>query len=88
MEEISRASGSVALSYGAHSNLCINQLVKLSHLFFHILSLHQVSPETVFFPERHRCEVLDVDAGGLAFRKVRNGNLEQKRKFLPKVGSF
>lgn len=27
MEEISRASGSVALSYGAHSNLCINQLV-------------------------------------------------------------
>jgi len=42
MEEISRASGSVALSYGAHSNLCINQL-------------------------------------------VRNGNLEQKRKFLPKL---
>lgn len=28
MEEISRASGSVALSYGAHSNLCINQLVR------------------------------------------------------------
>jgi isovaleryl-CoA dehydrogenase len=26
MEEISRASGSVGLSYGAHSNLCINQL--------------------------------------------------------------
>ena len=26
MEEISRASGSVALSYGAHSNLCINQI--------------------------------------------------------------
>lgn len=26
MEEISRASGSVALSYGAHSNLCVNQL--------------------------------------------------------------
>ena len=29
MEEISRASGSVGLSYGAHSNLCINQLVKI-----------------------------------------------------------
>uniref|UniRef100_A0A7I4BBN8 Isovaleryl-CoA dehydrogenase, mitochondrial n=1 Tax=Physcomitrium patens TaxID=3218 RepID=A0A7I4BBN8_PHYPA len=28
MEEISRASGAVALSYGAHSNLCINQLVR------------------------------------------------------------
>jgi isovaleryl-CoA dehydrogenase len=27
MEEISRASGSVGLSYGAHSNLCMNQLV-------------------------------------------------------------
>lgn len=27
MEEISRASGSVGLSYGAHTNLCINQLV-------------------------------------------------------------
>ncbi|KAM0746228.1 acyl-CoA dehydrogenase NM domain-like protein [Meredithblackwellia eburnea MCA 4105] len=26
MEELSRASGSIALSYGAHSNLCINQL--------------------------------------------------------------
>ena len=28
MEEISRASGAIALSYGAHSNLCINQLVR------------------------------------------------------------
>jgi isovaleryl-CoA dehydrogenase len=28
MEEISRASASVALSYGAHSNLCVNQIRK------------------------------------------------------------
>lgn len=28
MEELSRASGSVALSYGAHSNLCVNQIVR------------------------------------------------------------
>uniref|UniRef100_A0A0A1XKN1 Isovaleryl-CoA dehydrogenase, mitochondrial n=1 Tax=Zeugodacus cucurbitae TaxID=28588 RepID=A0A0A1XKN1_ZEUCU len=28
MEEISRAAGGVALSYGAHSNLCVNQLTK------------------------------------------------------------
>ena len=28
MEELSRASGSLALSYGAHSNLCVNQLVR------------------------------------------------------------
>jgi isovaleryl-CoA dehydrogenase len=26
MEEISRASGGIALSYGAHSNLCVNQI--------------------------------------------------------------
>lgn len=42
MEEISRASGGIALSYGAHSNLCVNQI-------------------------------------------VRNGNEEQKQKYLPKV---
>ncbi|KAM9983141.1 hypothetical protein ACTFIZ_005750 [Dictyostelium cf. discoideum] len=28
MEELSRASASVALSYGAHSNLCINQITR------------------------------------------------------------
>lgn len=28
IEEMSRASGSVALSYGAHSNLCINQIAR------------------------------------------------------------
>jgi len=28
MEQLSRASGSVALSYGAHSNLCVNQIVR------------------------------------------------------------
>lgn len=28
MEEISRASGSVGLSYGAHSNLCVNNIFK------------------------------------------------------------
>jgi len=27
-QELSRASGSVALSYGAHSNLCVNQIVR------------------------------------------------------------
>ncbi|MFN3827703.1 MAG: isovaleryl-CoA dehydrogenase [Micavibrio sp.] len=42
MEEISRASASVALSYGAHSNLCVNQI-------------------------------------------NRNGNPEQKKKYLPKL---
>ena len=28
MEEISRASGAIGLSYGAHSNLCVNQLAR------------------------------------------------------------
>lgn len=44
MEEISRASASVGLSYGAHSNLCVNQI--------------------------HR-----------------NGNAQQKQKYLPKLVS-
>lgn len=44
MEEISRASASVGLSYGAHSNLCLNQIQK-------------------------------------------NGNAEQKRRYLPKLCS-
>jgi isovaleryl-CoA dehydrogenase len=42
MEEISRASASVGLSYGAHSNLCVNQI-------------------------------------------FRNGNAEQKQRYLPKL---
>jgi isovaleryl-CoA dehydrogenase len=42
MEEVSRASASVGLSYGAHSNLCVNQI-------------------------------------------RRNGSLEQKRRYLPKL---
>ena len=29
MEEISRGSASVGLSYGAHSNLCVNQIVRM-----------------------------------------------------------
>lgn len=28
VEEMSRSSGSIALSYGAHSNLCVNQIVR------------------------------------------------------------
>ena len=28
MEEMSRAAGGIALSYGAHSNLCVNQIVR------------------------------------------------------------
>lgn len=32
MEELSRASGSVALSYGAHSNLCVNQVRSRPHI--------------------------------------------------------
>ena len=42
MEEISRVAGGIALSYGAHSNLCLNQI-------------------------------------------ARNGNAEQKEKYLPKL---
>ena len=31
MEEISRASASVGLSYGAHSNLCVNQISRFGN---------------------------------------------------------
>ena len=31
MEEISRASASVGLSYGAHSNLCVNQIHRFAN---------------------------------------------------------
>ena len=35
MEEISRASGAIALAYGAHSNLCVNQVkIKLDSSVF------------------------------------------------------
>jgi isovaleryl-CoA dehydrogenase len=34
MEEISRASASVGLSYGAHSNLCVNQIRKNGEALF------------------------------------------------------
>lgn len=74
MEELSRASGSVALSYGAHSNLCINQLVRLfvcyaftsrQYSYFGVTnnSIYQ-KPRTI---------------------QVRNANEEQKAKYLPKL---
>ncbi len=42
MEEISRASGAVALSYGAHSNLCVNQ-VRGAYSIFHYFRLTQLA---------------------------------------------
>ena len=45
VEELSRASAAIGLSYGAHSNLCVNQI-------------------------------------------KRNGNEEQKPKYLPKVWEY
>src|SRR3546814_12060409 len=31
VEEVSRASGAIGLSYGAHSNLCVNQIRRWGH---------------------------------------------------------
>jgi isovaleryl-CoA dehydrogenase len=48
MEEISRASGSVGLSYGAHSNLCVNQIyrngseVQKAKYLPHLISGHHI----------------------------------------------
>ncbi len=39
MEELSRASGSVALSYGAHSNLCVNQVRRLFDILIRYLTI-------------------------------------------------
>ena len=54
MEEMSRASAAIALSYGAHSNLCVNQIalngneeqkerylpkVRRSEMLFHSINL-------------------------------------------------
>ena len=39
MEELSRASGSVALSYGAHSNLCVNQVSRLFDILIRYLTI-------------------------------------------------
>ena len=61
-EELSRASGSVALSYGAHSNLCVNQV-----------SETRFSSISVF--------------GNLLSQINRNGDEEQKAKYLPKLCS-
>ncbi len=43
MEQISRASGSVGLSYGAHSNLCVNQI----HRFGSVTQKQQYLPKLV-----------------------------------------
>ena len=40
MEEISRSSASVGLSYGAHSNLCVNQIYRTK--FTSVLPPHRV----------------------------------------------
>ena len=45
MEEISRASASVGLSYGAHSNLCVNQLHKNGTEDFSNLQKHKYLPK-------------------------------------------
>eukprot|EP00850_Spirogloea_muscicola_P022364 SM000290S10898 [mRNA] locus=s290:12691:15109:- [translate_table: standard] len=76
MEELSRASGSVALSYGAHSNLCINQLVRPSPIRLTEVARHlssSVKPD-------ERAEPSCWRAG-----KVRHGTPEQKEKYLPKL---
>ncbi|XP_025881672.1 isovaleryl-CoA dehydrogenase, mitochondrial isoform X1 [Oryza sativa Japonica Group] len=51
MEEISRASGSVGLSYGAHSNLCINQLVRHGSPAQKLKYLPKVLPQIINFGE-------------------------------------
>lgn len=81
MEEITRASGAVGLSYGAHSNLCINQLVrhgnpeqKLKYLpklisGEHIGALAMSEPNSGSDVVSMKCKAEKVDGG-----YVLNGN--------------
>ena len=48
-EELSRASGSVALSYGAHSNLCVNQINRDAEILFS--KEYRLQPTTPGRPE-------------------------------------
>jgi isovaleryl-CoA dehydrogenase len=48
MEELSRASGAIGLSYGAHSNLCVNQLVRNATDVQKQTYLPKVSPYLTF----------------------------------------
>ncbi|KAJ0550938.1 putative isovaleryl-CoA dehydrogenase [Helianthus annuus] len=72
MEEISRASGSVGLSFGAHSNLCINQLV-IANQNYVLSSICCVKCFNKF------------NITSLLMLQVRNGSAAQKEKYLPKL---
>lgn len=45
MEALSEASGSVALSYGAHSNLCVNQIHRWGTETQKVSTLLALSPQ-------------------------------------------
>ncbi|KAL4189208.1 hypothetical protein AMTRI_Chr08g164360 [Amborella trichopoda] len=66
MEEISRASGSVGLSYGAHSNLCINQLLISGE---HVGALAMSEPNSGSDVVSMKCKADRVEGG-----YVLNGN--------------
>ncbi|XP_024545536.1 isovaleryl-CoA dehydrogenase, mitochondrial-like [Selaginella moellendorffii] len=73
MEEISRASGFVGLSYGAHSNLCINQLKEkyLPQLISgdHVGALVMSEPNSGSDVVSMKCKAVRVDEG-----YILNGN--------------
>lgn len=48
MEEISRVSAAIALSYGAHSNLCVNQMVRHANKKQKEMYMPKVGVATVF----------------------------------------
>uniref|UniRef100_A0A6N2L5Q8 Isovaleryl-CoA dehydrogenase n=1 Tax=Salix viminalis TaxID=40686 RepID=A0A6N2L5Q8_SALVM len=73
MEEISRASGSVGLSYGAHSNLCINQLVRNGNP----AQRQKYLPKVLFpppFPFQHLLLISGEHVGALAMSEPNAGS--------------
>ena len=74
MEEISRASGAVGLSYGAHSNLCVNQLAlhgtdaQRAHYLPRLVSGEHVGALAMSEPES------GSDVTSMQLRAVRHGD--------------
>ena len=72
MEEISRASGSLGLSYGAHSNLCVNQIRRWVAPRRSASICQNSSPESTWArsPER----------GGVGFRRGQHADTRREER--------
>src|SRR5476649_1752295 len=86
VEEISRASAAVGLSYGAHSNLCVNQIRRTGtdaqlRQIFPALGVGTGAPELEISAEadlrhaRRRSASADISCAGRRYRCAGSGNI-------------